>query len=214
MEKKALQSEYESKLVALKDLAETVKFWIHKEITRKKIKIHSFSYRVKRFDSFIDKIREKKITDPFNEVGDLIGLRVVCLFVRDVKLVGDIVRSSFNILEEDNKIEGDDVDIFGYMSLHFTAKLKQANSDRSFPPIGNIPSDYLNYPFEVQVRTVAQDAWASISHHLDYKQASQIPPELKRDFYALSGLFYVADKHFEMLQDQTIKRAIREAMKK
>jgi putative GTP pyrophosphokinase len=33
---------------------------------------------------------------------------------------------------------------------------------------------------------------------LDYKSEQDIPTDLKRDFHALSGLFYVADKHFEM----------------
>ena len=42
------------------------------------------------------------------------------------------------------------------------------------------------------------DAWASASHYLDYKSEEDIPSDLKRDFHALSGLFYVADKHFEM----------------
>ena len=42
------------------------------------------------------------------------------------------------------------------------------------------------------------DAWASASRYLDYKSEQDIPTDLKRDFHALSGLFYVADKHFEM----------------
>ena len=33
---------------------------------------------------------------------------------------------------------------------------------------------------------------------LDYKTDQDIPKELKRDFYALSGMFYVADKHFQL----------------
>jgi len=41
-------------------------------------------------------------------------------------------------------------------------------------------------------------AWSIISHYLDYKTPNAVPSELKRDFNALSGLFYVADQHFEM----------------
>ena len=40
-----------------------------------------------------------------------------------------------------------------------------------------------------------------ICYHLDYKQEIDIPSNLRRDFYALSGLFYVADTHFEMLRN-------------
>jgi hypothetical protein len=52
--------------------------------------------------------------------------------------------------------------------------------------------------FEIQVRTIAMDAWAAASHYLDYKTDVDVPKELRKDFYALSGLFYVADRHFEM----------------
>ena len=55
-----------------------------------------------------------------------------------------------------------------------------------------------NISFEVQVRTIAMDAWDTISHYLNYKREEAIPENLRRDFFALSGLFYVADTHFEM----------------
>jgi len=43
-------------------------------------------------------------------------------------------------------------------------------------------------------------AWATVSHHLDYKQDVDIPSSLKKDFYALSGIFYVADSLFEQFR--------------
>jgi hypothetical protein len=42
------------------------------------------------------------------------------------------------------------------------------------------------------------DAWATASHYLDYKSDVGVPISLRKDFYALSGLFYVADTHFEV----------------
>lgn len=43
-----------------------------------------------------------------------------------------------------------------------------------------------------------------VASFLDYKKSSTIPKQLKRDFHALSGLFYVADTHFSFLkQSQT-----------
>ena len=129
---------------------------------------------------------------------DVVGLRIVCLFHSDVKEIGVIVKKNFEIIEEDDKINSVDVDIFGYMSLHYKAKLKDVSSDSYYKNIKDIP-------FEIQIRTVAQDAWASISHYLDYKNESEIPIQLKRDFHALSGLFYVADTHFEILQQEVTK---------
>ena len=54
--------------------------------------------------------------------------------------------------------------------------------------------------FEIQCRTILQNAWASVSHRLAYKGEASIPEALRKDFHALAGLFYVADKHFELLK--------------
>jgi hypothetical protein len=77
--------------------------------------------------------------------------------------------------------------------------------------VAKIPAEYVglrydeikDMPFEIQVRTILMDAWANVSHHLDYKGEASVPQELRRDFYALSGLFFVADKHFELFFDQS-----------
>jgi len=49
------------------------------------------------------------------------------------------------------------------------------------------------------------DAWAAASHYLDYKTDIDIPQELRKDFFALSGLFYVADRHFEIFANERAK---------
>jgi len=99
----------------------------------------------------------------------------------------------------DPKINSSELNVFGYMSLHLKCKIKNTQLDpKADKTIKNIP-------FEIQIRTIAQDAWASISHHLDYKKDSTIPEELRRDFHALSGLFYVADTHFSILSQEKTK---------
>jgi putative GTP pyrophosphokinase len=61
---------------------------------------------------------------------------------------------------------------------------------------------------EIQVRTILMDAWASVSHHLVYKQVIDVPTEALADFNALTGLFYVADTHFEMFRQASQSRSI------
>ena len=186
-----LRNEYDSRKGLFNQLIETTKFIISQEIQN--IKIHSFNHRVKGFDSFVDKIRRKGVKEPFQEIMDIVGLRIVCLFHSDVKDIGTIVEKNFEIIEKDDKIDGVDVNIFGYMVLKYKAKLKDVQSDYK---------DFKDIPFEIQIITIAQDAWASISHYLDYKNENKLPLHLKRDFHALSGLFYVADTHFEILRQE------------
>ncbi len=193
-----LSSEYEERLKKMEFLADEVKFSLSQAISAKRIMIHSLMHRIKEFDSFLDKIRRKSVQVPFKDISDLVGVRVICLFLQDIDLIGEIIQNEFDVFEIDSKIDEADEDVFGYMSSHYKARLKKSDIKSGFEEI-------TSYPFEIQVRTIAQDAWASISHYLDYKEERFLPAHLRRDFHALSGLFYVADTHFEMLRREQSK---------
>lgn len=160
-------------------------------ISRSGIKVHSITERIKGFDSCVKKVIDKKIEEPFEGIKDFVGLRVVCLFLSDLDKVEKVINQTFEVVEREDKINNSKKDVFGYMGKHFIVKLKARKETNSMP-------------FEIQVRTIAQDAWASVSHHLDYKTNS-IREELKRDFYALSGLFYVADTHFSFIKQDKMR---------
>jgi ppGpp synthetase/RelA/SpoT-type nucleotidyltranferase len=198
MKKDELKAEYDSRVSLYRELENEASFIINKFLDENKIKKHSVLSRIKDFESLYDKIErkvikeEKEIKEPFAEIKDIVGLRVVCLFLSDIEQIGKLIRSSFDVLIEDNKIDGvNAIDSFGYMSLHFNIKMKKEYTGPRYDKIRDIP-------FEIQVRTISMDAWANISHHLSYKTETDVPKNLKRDFQALSGLFYVADTHFEL----------------
>ena len=194
-----IHGEYNIRKENAKPLIEEIKYRISKLTGKEHIKIHHIFDRIKGFDSFLNKVKRKNLIDPFNEIHDLIGFRIICLFLDDTHKIGDLLAKEFDVFDKNNKIEDVSYDIFGYMSLHYKARLK--NSD-------NFNNIARNYSFEIQVRTIAQDAWASISHYLFYKQETQLPANLKRDFHALSGLFYIADTHFSLLQNEQLKHFI------
>ncbi|HFK1549966.1 TPA: GTP pyrophosphokinase family protein [Bacillus albus] len=182
---------YEKNKFTYQRLEEEVKYILNKILKEKNIKFHSILSRIKEFDSLFDKIERKQTDNPFEDITDILGTRVVCLFLSDIDNIKHCLQESFNIISEDNKVHGDNVGSFGYMSVHFIATLK----DEYYGP----RYDFIkNLKFEIQVRTISMDAWANISHYLDYKSENDIPADLKRDFHALSGLFYIADTHFEM----------------
>ncbi len=190
---KLILKQYDDKLKDYENLTETVNYELVKNI--KSIKTHTISSRIKEVSSLLDKIRRKNIDNPFENIHDIVGFRVVCLFLSDLEEIGNIIRREFDVFEEDDKVNDTELNIFGYMSLHLKAKLKITFES----PYGE---EIKEIPFEIQVRTIAQDAWAAISHYLDYKKKSVIPDQVKRDFHALSGLFYVADTHFSFIRQE------------
>ncbi len=169
-----------------------------------KIKIHMISSRIKEKDSFLKKVELKQTEKPFEDITDIVGLRVVCLFLSDIKKISDIIFANFEVISEDDKINDiENSNTFGYMSAHYIVKLKSHFAGSRYDSIKETP-------FEIQVRTISMDAWANISHFLEYKSENDIPPELRRSFNALSGLFYVADTNFESFfkQSQSNKESL------
>lgn len=119
------------------------------------------------------------------------------LSLSDLPRVRPVVESVFDVVAAEDKIEeADDPATFGYMSHHYEALLSAGHTGPRY-------DDLKGLRFEVQVRTLLMDAWANVFHYLAYKGESSIPAALRRDFYALSGLFYVADKHFELFFDRS-----------
>lgn len=161
------------------------------------IKLHSLTSRVKTLMSLEEKVQRKGYADPLAQTPDVVGVRAVVLFRSDMAEVAEIVSSEFEVMDVSDTVAGaDDPSTFGYMSQHFEARIPSALAGPRYEGLAGIR-------FEVQVRTLLMDAWANVSHYLAYKGESSIPSELRRDFNALSGLFYVADTHFEMFFDQT-----------
>jgi putative GTP pyrophosphokinase len=187
-------TEYDRRLPLYRSLREEALFVINEAIAKTQIKTHSVLGRVKARSSFLEKINRKEYPDPFASMPDLVGTRVVCLFRDDIPTLCDMVRSEFNVVAEENKIEEAGDDSFGYMSVHFECTLHDHYTGPRYDRLKGIR-------FEVQVRTILMDAWANVSHHLAYKGKASIPADLRKDFNALSALFYIADQQFQTFFD-------------
>ena len=177
-------------------LRDEIEFILNKQLGDAKIPIHAIEKRIKAFDSLIKKAEREELTDPLNQLNDILGFRIICLFLSDIDRIFGLLRKNFKILEVDDKRFTKGETVFGYLSFHVIANLPSSHKGPRYDGLKSLR-------FEIQVRTISMHAWAIISHYLDYKTPHAVPSELKRDFNALSGLFYVADQHFEMFFKST-----------
>ena len=177
---------YNSALANIKKLLETL-------LSLEKITVHTVQGRVKGVDSFLQKAEDYK--DPFLEITDYIGLRVICYITSDVEKVCKIIEREFDIdkARSVNKTSGLGIDRVGYESVHYIAKLK---ADRASLPEYIFMKDYV---FEVQIRTILQHTWAEIEHDRNYKFSGIIPDSIKRRFNILSGTLELVDREFDRL---------------
>lgn len=167
-------------------------------LTEKKIKIGGLEPRIKEFESFYDKIIRKEIdSDPFQAIEDIAGIRIICLYRSDLKKIEKLIREEFEVVREDLLRKQTKMP-FGYMTDQYVVRLPKHFRGERYDPIKSLKC-------EIQVRTVSMHAWATVSHHLDYKQEVDIPSELRDDFYALSGVFYIADSLFEQFRKARAK---------
>lgn len=155
--------------------------------------------RVKKVDSFRTKAANKPYTDPLNETRDLLGVRVVCLYPSVVREIGTAIRETFKVIHFEDKGKVDTPEVWRYSSVHYDCELPDE------PSRPQDDHDMKGLVFEIQVRTILQDAWATVEHKLGYKPERPIPDELKREFSALAGLFHVADERFQYIADQIKK---------
>jgi len=195
--KNKLKREYEKLESAYIDVVNEVVQVLMKCITKNEIKIHSLDSRehiIKTFESFCKKIVRKQIqNNHFEAIEDIAGVRVICHYRSDLERLGTAIFENFDVIRVDTSRTRSETP-FGYSSDHYIVRPPKECKLTRYNKIKDLKC-------EIQVRTILMDAWASVSHHLDYKQQIDIPRELRTDFNALAGLFYVVDTHFELFKE-------------
>ncbi len=172
-----------------------VAYILRKRLATRGVETASITSRAKTLESVLEKVQRKLYTDPLEELTDLAGVRVVCLYGSELEKVAEVIRTEFTVLEDVDKLDELGVDHFGYGARHFVVRLGLNSSGARY-------DDLKHLPCEVQVRTVVQDAWAIIQHHMVYKRDSQVPTQLQRKLNSLAGLFETVDDQFERIREE------------
>lgn len=179
-------------------LSSEIAYILRKRVKKADIECSAVTHRAKTLNSFQDKLSRKHIKDPFTEIDDLAGVRIVYLYKNDFDKIAKIINEEFKILETVDKLAEQDPDRFGYDAVHYIVQLGRKSKGARY-------DDLKEFRCEIQVRTVLQDAWAIVSHHLVYKREGDIPNHLKRKLFQLSGLFGTADDQFDSIHAEREK---------
>jgi putative GTP pyrophosphokinase len=191
---KLLSRQYKKMKPLYSKLIDEIIHILNESLDEKNLKISGMEGRIKDINSIYQKAIKNEITgNVFEKINDIAGIRIICLYRSDLRILEEIIRSKLDVI--DAKIIHNRTDFtFGYMSDHYTVRILSSFSGERYDSIKKLKC-------EIQVRTIAMHVWATISHDLDYKQEVDIPSHLKNDFYALSGIVYVADSLFEQFRN-------------
>ena len=117
--------------------------------------------RIKSFDSFLKKIDRKHYDNPFVQIEDICGIRVICYYRSDMEKICEVISREFEVLEGEDKEELLDDNQFGYRSFHYIVKIREDwLAAPNYKGLGNLKA-------EIQVRTNLMHTWAEIEHKLE-----------------------------------------------
>ena len=152
--------------------------------------------RAKEVSSYVIKVLSKKgIKDPWGDVYDKIGLRIVVQHALQLDVAYDLVTELFGdplFVTDDRKADIPETEL-RYPRLHLQMSVPAA-LDASAGAEG-APT------CEVQIRTEASNLWSRMSHYLLYKPTFKLPKVVRRSLYRLLALVELYDSEVERAVD-------------
>ncbi|MDY6990288.1 MAG: hypothetical protein SWQ30_19785 [Thermodesulfobacteriota bacterium] len=169
-----------------------------KRACRKHAPLAIVEVRAKGLSSFAEKAMRKaeKYKDPVRQLTDLCGARVITQTQSEVENICQFIRENEETFEIDeanseDKLKEMGPSQFGYLSVHYVVQMKPGMI------LGvTIPDEIGPRKAEIQVRTLLQHAWASISHDRLYKSHFSVPAKWERDAARLSAILEETDQDF------------------
>lgn len=150
--------------------------------------------RIKTWSSIKDKLLDQNLKlKSIKQLQDLIGLRIVFLYKRDLKLIENIIQKTFVVKKRYDTSDRLAENQFGYSSIHFVIQFP-----KEWLKVPSL-SEFGEFSAEIQIRTLAQHIWSEVSHELQYKTKEDVPLNLIRPIYRTSALLETVDLEFERL---------------
>ena len=157
--------------------------------------IHHMEYRLKSPKSIVKKVKKKNIAVNLQSIEDnlldIAGIRVICNYEKDIYRI-------FNLLAKQNDIEILEVKDYlknpkpsGYRSLHLVVSI----------PVF-LAESCRHVPVEIQIRTVAMDYWASLEHHLKYKNENAIPEDVRERLLRCANVITKVQNEMEAIHNE------------
>lgn len=148
----AWREAYEGRRPFFRRLERKLELLIDELVEGEALSVAPIEVRTKEVDSFVEKIDRKNYEAPFDQMMDIVGVRVIAYYVDDCRQIGKLVEREFDV-DDDHSSRGEeprDPDRFGYESLQYVVSLRPDRAALTdWAPFAGLK-------FEIQVRTVLQ----------------------------------------------------------
>ena len=186
-----------------KEVKAQILFTYHSDDFDKKhsyMPIHHIQSRLKTFESILEKASRYGIVDPLNnidrikrEILDIAGIRVICNYEEDLHTMSGLLLSQEDIELIRMKDYCNSPKESGYRSLHMVVAV----------PVYLVNRKKI-VPVEVQFRSIAMDAWASLEHELRYKNKGSLAAEIVDALKACAEDLHEVDERMSRIRHHVL----------
>ncbi len=159
--------------------------------------INSIKTRLKSYSSIKEKLqREGIIATPEQiekNLNDIAGIRVICSFLDDVYAVAEALLNQDDIVLVNKKDYIENPKPNGYRSLHLIIEVPIFLQHKKH-----------KVKVEIQLRTIAQDFWASLEHQMRYKKNFEFTENMANELLECATISARLDERMEKLNEMVI----------
>ena len=154
--------------------------------------INSIKSRLKSFSSIREKLQREGIMATPDQIeknlNDIAGVRVICSFLDDVYDIAEALlkQDDIRIIRVKDYIKNPKPN--GYRSLHLIIEI----------PIFLQHEKHM-VKVEIQLRTIAQDFWASLEHQMRYKKNFEFTEDMGKELFECATMSASLDERMEKI---------------
>lgn len=155
--------------------------------------------RIKTEPSLLTKAfyRNKNYDNPYEDIEDKVGLRIVVLFSTDIRIVEEAIKDcdcwTANKARDFEDERANKPFEFDYQSLHYIVRSNEVANYSGVDVKSGIPC-------EIQVRTILQHAYSELTHDTIYKPSVQAKSNIKRSAAKSMALIEATDDYFTQVK--------------
>lgn len=160
--------------------------------------IEHVNSRIKTSASIVKKLKrhgyESSIENMVRYVNDIAGIRITCSFTSDIYKIADMLSKQGDLTILSIKDYMKNPKKSGYRSYHMLVTVPVFLSDA-----------IIDTKVEIQIRTVAQDFWATLEHKIHYKFEGDGPDYISQELRDCAKYIADLDKRMEELNNEIQK---------
>jgi len=164
--------------------------------------------RVKKLSSFANKLfdPDKKYINPFQEINDLCGIRIILPNINEMNAVCEIIKDIFFIEEievnEDRLKQTESTSFLDHAQTYIVQLIPNLNIYKRLEL--KVPNEILDFKAEIQIRTFISHGWAVNQYKIFSQHEFKVPKPYEQELNRVKSLLAIEDNVLDGLMEKML----------